>query len=128
MAEGLTKQAYGTRIYAQSAGVRSDLAPDELAIAVCAEVGVALDRHRVRTFAQMEAWGDQIAAYDLVVALSPAAQRHALEYTRWHAIDVEYWPTLDPVGLGETRAARLDAYRRTRDQLAARIRDRFGPP
>ena len=54
--------------------------------------------------------------------------RQAQEYTRYHAIDVEYWPTYDPTGLGETREAKLAAYRQTRDQIAGRIRDRFGPP
>ena len=52
----------------------------------------------------------------------------AQEYTRCHAIEVEYWPIFDPTGLGETREAKLAAYRQTRDQIEARIRDRFGPP
>ena len=51
----------------------------------------------------MEEWGDRIDAYDLIVALSPAAMRQAQEYTRYHAIDVEYWPIFDPTGLGEDR-------------------------
>ena len=128
MAEGIMKKYYGTRIFVQSAGVRSELEIDGFAVAVCAEIGVALDRHRVRSLSDMEDWGDRIGSYDLIVALSPAAQRQALEYTRWHAIEVEYWPTFDPTGMGETRAARLAAYRQTRDQIAARIRARFGPP
>ena len=128
MAEGIMKKYYGTRIFVQSAGVRSELEVDGFAVAVCAEIGVALDRHRVRSLSDMEDWGDRIGSYDLIVALSPAAQRQALEYTRWHAIEVEYWATFDPTGLGETREARLAAYRQTRDQIAARIRARFGPP
>ena len=128
MAEGIMKQNYGARIYVQSAGVKNDLEIDGFAVAVCAEIGVELHRHRVRSFRDMEEWGDRIGAYDLIVALSPAAQLAALEYTRWHAIEVEYWATFDPTGLGETRAAKLDAFRRTRDQIATRIRARFGPP
>ena len=76
----------------------------------------------------MEEWGHRIGSFDLIVALSPAAQRRALEYTRWHAIDVEYWPIFDPTGIGETREARLAAYRQTRDQIARHIVQRFGPP
>lgn len=128
MAEGLMKKYYGTRIFVQSAGVKNDLDIDGFTISVCSEIGVALDRHRVRTFHQMEEWGDKIDAYDLVVALSPSAQRQALEYTRHHALEVEYWPTFDPTGLGETREDKLAAYRQTRDQIERRIRDRFGPP
>jgi arsenate reductase len=54
--------------------------------------------------------------------------RQAQEYTRYHAIDVEYWPTYDPTGLGDDRAAKIAAYRQTRDQIETRIRNRFGPP
>jgi arsenate reductase len=128
MAEGIMKKFYGTRIYVQSAGVKSELEIDGFTVAVCAEIAVQLERHRVRSFQEMEEWGDQIGAYDLIVALSPAAMRAAQEYTRWHAIDVEYWPTYDPTGLGETRDAKLAAYRQTRDQIEKRIRERFGPP
>ena len=125
MAEGIMKKLIGTRMYVQSAGVKSDLEIDGFAIAVCAEIGVELVRHRVRSFDDMEEWGDEISAYDLVVALSPAAQRRALEYTRHSALEVEYWPTMDPTGLGETREAKLNAYRRTRDQILERIKERF---
>jgi protein-tyrosine-phosphatase len=128
MAEGIMKRYYGARIYVQSAGVRSDLEIDGFSVTVCAEIGVVLDRHRTRSFQDMEAWGDRIDAYDLIVALSPAAMRQAQEYTRYHAIEVEYWPTFDPTGLGEGREAKLAAYRQTRDQIETRIRARFGPP
>jgi protein-tyrosine-phosphatase len=128
MAEGIMKKFYGGRIYVQSAGVKNELDIDGFSVAVCSEIGVELERHRTRSFQEMEEWGDRIDAYDLIVALSPAAMRAAQEYTRWHAIEVEYWPTFDPVGLGETRDEKLAAYRQTRDQIERRIRDRFGPP
>lgn len=126
MAEGIMKKLIGTKIYVQSAGVKSDLEIDGFCIAVCEEIGVELDRHRSRTFQEMEEWGDDISAFDLVIAMSPAAQRQALEYTRHNALEVEYWPTLDPTGLGENRDAKLAAYRNTRDQILGRIKDRFG--
>ena len=128
MAEGIMKRFYGTRYYVQSAGVKNELEVDGFAVAVCAEIGVELARHRVRTFHEMEEWGDRIGSYDLIVALSPAAMRQAQEYTRYHALDVEYWAVFDPTGLGETRNDRLAAYRQTRDQIVARILGRFGPP
>ena len=73
----------------------------------------------------MEQWGDDISAFELIVALSPAAQRHALEYTRFFSLEVEYWPILDPSGIGTTRDQKLDAYRQTRDQIIARVEARF---
>ncbi len=126
MAEGIMKKLYGREIYVQSAGVRNDLEIDGFAIAVCEEIGVELSRHRVRSFDEMEQWGDDLSGFDLIVALSPASQRRALELTRVHSLEVEYWPVLDPTGLGETREQKLEAYRQTRDQIFARIRERFG--
>ena len=125
MAEGFTKKLVGTNIYVQSAGVKNELEIDGFSVAVCAEIGVELVRHRVRTFDQMEQWGDDISAFELIVALSPAAQRHALEYTRFFSLEVEYWPILDPSGIGTTRDQKLDAYRQTRDQIIARVEARF---
>jgi len=128
MAEGLMKKFYGHRAYVQSAGVRNDLEIDGFAVAVCAELGVELQRHRVRSFDEMQEWGDDLSGFDLIIALSPASQRRALDMTRHFHIDVEYWPILDPTGLGETREAKLDAYRQARDQIVSRMIARFGPP
>ena len=128
MAEGIMKQFYGTDTYVQSVGVKNDLEIDGFSIAVCAEVGVELSRHRSRSFDEMEQWGDDLSSFDLVIALSPASQRRALELTRYYHLDVEYWPILDPTGLGETRDAKLVQFRAARDQIVERLVDRFGPP
>lgn len=125
MAEGLAKQLLGSSVYIQSAGVKSEMEVDGFAVEVCREIGVDLTRHRVKSFDDFEDWGEDIESYDLIIALSPAAQRRAQEYTRHHALDVEYWPTLDPTGLAEGRDAKLAAYRQTRDQLRERIDERF---
>ena len=128
MAEGLMKKLYGTDTYVQSAGVKGDMEVDGFTVAVCEEVGVELSRHRVRSFDQMEDWGDDMGGFDLIVALSPASQRRALELTRCYALEVEYWPILDPTGLGEAREDKLRSYREARDQIRARMVARFGEP
>ena len=127
MAEGIMKKFYGTGTYVQSAGVKNDLEIDGFSIAVCAELGVELSRHRSRSFDEMEDWGDDLGSFDLVIALSPASQRRALDLTRFHSLEVEYWPILDPTGLGETREAKLSSYREARDQIVARLVERWGP-
>ena len=128
MAEGMMKKLYGTGTYVQSAGVTNDMEIDGFSIAVCQEMDVELSRHRSRSFDEMENWGDDLGSFDLVVALSPASQRRALDLTRIYHLEVEYWPILDPTGLGETRDAKLDSYRQARDQIMQRLIDRFGPP
>lgn len=87
-----------------------------------------LDRHQSRSFDEMEQWGDDLSSYDLIIALSPASQRRALELTRFFHLDVDYWPILDPTGLGETRDAKLVQYRAARDQIVQRLTEAFGPP
>ena len=127
MAEGIMKKLYGTECYIQSVGVKNDLEIDGFAITVCAEIGVELSRHRSRSFDEMEEWGDDLSSFDLVLALSPASQRRALDLTQFYHLEVEYWPILDPTGLGDNRDARLASYRETRDQIVARLTDRWGP-
>lgn len=122
------KQFYGHETYVQSAGVYNDMEIDGFSIAVCNELGIELSRHRSRSFDEMQQWGDDLSAFDLVVALSPASQRRALELTRFFHLDVDYWPILDPTGLGDTREQKLEHYRQSRDQIRERMLARFGPP
>lgn len=128
MAEGLMKKFYGRAAYVQSAGVKNDMQMDGFAISVCDEIGVELSNHRSRSFEEMQDWGDDLGGFDLIVALSPASQRLALEMTRVFHLEVEYWPIMDPTGLAEGREAKLAAYRQTRDQIRTRMIARFGPP
>ena len=126
MAEGIMKKIYGTGTYVQSVGVINDLEIDGFSIAVCDEIGVELSRHRSRSFDEMERWGDDLSSFDLIVALSPASQRRALELTRLFHLTVEYWPILDPTGIGETREMKLVSYRQTRDQILNKLREKWG--
>ncbi|WP_170765285.1 low molecular weight phosphatase family protein [Ruegeria lacuscaerulensis] len=128
MAEGIMKKFYGTGTYVQSAGVHNDLEIDGFCISVCHEIGVELSRHRSRSFEEMQEWGDDLSSFDLIVALSPASQRLALEMTRIFHLDVDYWPIMDPTGLGESREEKLYHYRQTREQIIRHLKDRWGEP
>lgn len=122
------KKFYGMSTYVQSAGVESDLEIDGFAIAVCDEIGVELSRHQSRSFDEMQRRGDDLSSFDLVVALSPASQSRALQLTRFFHLTVEFWPILDPTGMGETRDQKLAAYRQARDQIIARLKEKWGEP
>jgi protein-tyrosine-phosphatase len=127
MAEGIMKKFYGADTYVQSVGVMNDQEIDGFAIAVCAEIGVELSRHQSRSFDQMEQWGDDLSSFDLILSLSPASQRRALELTRYFHLEVNYWPIMDPTGLGEGRDSQLRSYRQSRDQIIAELTQRWGP-
>lgn len=128
MAEGMMKKFYGHTAYVQSAGVHNDMEVDGFAISVCDEIGIRIANHRSRSFDEMQDWGDDLGGFDLIVALSPASQRLALEMTRVFHLDVEYWPIMDPAGLAEGREAKLNLYRGVRDQIRKRMIERFGEP
>lgn len=128
MAEGIMKKFYGTDTYVQSVGVRNDMEIDGFSIAVCQEIGVELSRHQSRNFDEMEEWGEEISSFELVIALSPASRTRALDLTRFYHLQVEYWPILDPTGLGETREDKLASYRQARDQIVEKFVEKWGDP
>lgn len=122
MAEGLMKFLHGTRVYVDSAGVRSrDV--DGFAIAAMEEMGIDISKHRSKSFDDLE---DDL--FDIVVTLSPEAHHRALELTRTSSVEVELWNTFDPSVVEGSREQRLDAYRQVRDQIFARIQTRFARP
>ena len=99
---------------------------DPFAVAIMEEIGIDISRHKPVTFEELEDW--EGLNFDLIVTLSPEAHHRALELTRTSAADVEYWPTADPSAVEGNRAQRLDAYRDVREQLLARIHERFARP
>jgi protein-tyrosine-phosphatase len=123
MAAGLFQQLIGKSIHVGSAGVQKGEL-DPFAVAVMEEIGIDITRHKPVTFEDVEDM--EGLNFDLIVTLSPPAHHKALELTRTHAAVVEYWPTIDPTGVEGSREQRLDAYRSVRDELMARIRERFG--
>jgi protein-tyrosine-phosphatase len=122
MAAALFGQIFGRSIYVGSAGVRKGEL-DPFAVAAMDEIGLDISRHKPVTFEEIEEW--EGLNFDLIITLAPEAHHRALEITRTNAIDVEYWPTADPSAVEGSREQRLEAYREVRDQLLARIRQRF---
>jgi protein-tyrosine-phosphatase len=122
MAAAIFAQTVGRGVYVRSAGVRKGEL-DPFAVAVMAEIGIDISKHKPATFEELDEW--EGLNFDLIVTLSPEAHHRALELTRTSAVDVEYWPTADPSGTEGSREQRLEAYREVRDQLLAHIRQRF---
>lgn len=120
------KRYFGAQTYVQSAGLKNDLEIDGFAITVCHEINVELARHQSRSFEEMEQLGDQLSSFDLIVALSPASHARAQELTKLFHLDVQFWDTSDPTAQGETREAKLEAYRKTRDEILAQLTSRWG--
>jgi protein-tyrosine-phosphatase len=123
MAAAIAQQLFGATVHVGSAGVQKGEL-DPFAVAVMEEIGIDIARHKPITFEEL----DDLEGlnFDLIVTLSPPAQHRAMELTRTNAATVEYWPTPDPTATEGSREQRLGVYRAVRDQLMARIRQRFG--
>jgi protein-tyrosine-phosphatase len=119
MAEAMLKHLHGHQIFVDSVGVRAGML-DGFAVEVMAEMGLDIAKHNPKTFDDLED-----TSFDLVISLSPEAQHSAVELTRSAATELEFWHIFDPSIVEGGREARLDAYRQVRDELLARIRDRF---
>ena len=122
MAAGLFRHLFGRSAYVGSAGVRKGEL-DPFAVAAMDELGLDIAKHRPMTFEELDEW--EGLNFDLIVTLAPEAHHKALDLTRTLAAEVEYWPTPDPTAVEGNREQRLEAYRAVRDQLMARIKERF---
>jgi protein-tyrosine-phosphatase len=120
MAEVIAKRILPPDIYVRSAGVRSG-ERDAFVDVVLEEIGLSLGRHHPQTLEELE---DDF--FDLIVTLTPEAHHAALELTRSSAVDVVYWPTMDPTAATGSREQMLDAYREVRDHLWRLVDERLG--
>ncbi len=120
MASNILKYLLGDRIYVRSAGVKAGEV-DHFAISVMSEIGIDLSQYHPKTFQDLVD-----TSFDLVISLTPEAHHKAMELTRTMAVDVEYWPTLDPSLISGSREQVLAAYRECRNILLQKIVKRFG--
>jgi protein-tyrosine-phosphatase len=119
MAAAIMRHLFGKFVYVESAGARvGEL--DPFAVEVMDEIGIEIGKYKPKSFDDLED-----GSFDLVITLSPEAQHKAVELTRTSAVEVEYWPTMDPTALEGSREQKLEAYRAVRDELLQRIRKRF---
>ena len=121
MAEAIARYYYGREIYFASAGVKEGEL-DPFAVAAMDDIGIDIHKYKPHTFEDLED-----SSFDLIVSLSPEAHHKALEFTRTLAVDVVYWPTVDPTAVQGSREQMLNAYRAVRDGLKKRITALLSP-
>ena len=120
VAAAMLRHRFGARVFVDSCGLKPGEAVDPFAVAVMQEVGLDLAAHRPKGFGDLE---DD--SFDVVISLTPEAQHRAVELARGRAVDLVYWPILDPTLEGGSREQRLAAYRAMRQQIGRRIAERF---
>ncbi len=119
MAAGILRHLAGRRIYVESAGVRTG-DQDPFVTTVMDEIGIDVSRHHPVAISDL-----YDTNFDLIISLTPEAHHQALELTRTQAVDVDYWPTLDPTFVTGNREQVLESYRTCRDTLFKKIKGFF---
>jgi len=122
MAAAILRHFHGRDIFVDSVGVYAHEV-DGFAVAAMDEIGIDISTHHPKTFDDLED-----SSFDLVISLSPEAQHTAVDLTRYMACTVEFWHTFDPSVVEGSREERLEAYRKVRDELMARLKEQFPLP
>ena len=120
VAAAMLRQRVGATVFVDSCGLKPADEADPFAAAVMQEAGLDLSGHRPKGFDELE---DD--SFDLVISLTPEAHHRAVELARGRAVDLEYWPILDPTLEGGSREQRLAAYRAMRHEIGRRLSERF---
>ena len=113
MAEGLARQILGPGVRVESAGSRPG-AVSPYAIAVLAELGIDIERHRAKGLDTVSG-----QSFDIVVTLCAEAECPALP----GGVRRLHWPIEDPAGYSPNtpQEAVLARFRRARDAIGARL-------
>lgn len=118
-AEAAMRHRFGDRVRLLSAGVEAAEETDAFMVVAAREGGLDLTEHAPVSLDEVCASGEDLSDIEMIVALSPAAERLASEIASGTQARVLYWSVPDPSDVGETRTLRLAAYR----ACCARIRD-----
>jgi protein-tyrosine-phosphatase len=119
MAAAILHHYRGSEIYVASAGIAAG-DPDPFVGLVMDEIGIDLKTHRPHSFEDLED-----STFDVVITLSPEAEKKAMELSRVDGFIVENWKIADPSLTHGSRSQILDAYRDVRDDLVKKIKARF---
>jgi len=120
IAEFLTRDIYGSKIYAQSAGIYIGDS-DPFMHSVMEERKIDSTSHEPESLEQLE---DSFV--DLVIMLTTQAKDACEDFFKGQSVTLEFWDTENPSIAVGNRQSVLAAYRQTRIELEDKIRKRFG--
>ena len=125
MAEGILKKIIGRKIFVQSAGIFDTLEIDGFTVKVCDEINVKLSKHRVRSLGEMEKRGGFIGSFDLIIPLTRQSSDEVYKYSTYSSVMIENWLVDEPVKDENNIDETLFSYRKIRDIIFEKIKDRF---
>ena len=125
MAEGIFKKLINRKIFVQSAGVFDTLEVDGFSVKVCDEINVKLSRHRVRSLKEMEKEGGFLGSFDLIITFTKESLAEAYKYSTYSSVMIEGWTVDEPIKDENNRNQTLGSYRKARDVIYDKIKERF---
>lgn len=120
MASAIARTLYPKQIYFRSAGAFSG-ENDPFVKSVMNEANVDISTHNPKTYDELE---DE--HFDLIITLTSDARDRIAEITGIDVSEIELWELPDPTLTNGSRDQKMDAYRAVRDELARKIKQRFG--
>lgn len=115
MAEGLLRHDFGDRFKVYSAGVKpSHVRPE--AIAVMRELDIDLSGHRSKSVSEFDG-----QAFDCVITVCDNARESCPVFPG--PVKRLHWSFEDPAAVEGSEAERLEAFRRTRDLIRAKLKE-----
>ena len=96
MAEGIFKKLIGNRIFVQSAGVFDLLEIDGFTVRVCNEIDVKLNKHRVRSLAEVESQGGFVGGFDLIIPMTKQSLIEVERFSKFCSVEIENWKIDEP--------------------------------
>lgn len=119
MAEFLAKDLFRNGAKFQSAGTVSGYV-DPFVHGVMEERKIDFSSHVSKSVD-----GIDLTGVDFIVTLTPQAHHHVMELIREVPVEVDYWPTQNPSQIAGNREQILEMYRKVRNTLENKIKNRF---
>jgi len=120
IAECLTKRICGERVYVDSVGIAGSLSKvNPFAVSAMEETGFDLSTHTPKHYKDLDD-----TSFDLIICLSEEAYQAIKKQTGSNTVDVEYWPIFDPTTVTGNRENIMTSFRKIRDELEVKIKNR----
>lgn len=116
LAEGLAKKIWGRQVRVESAGSHPAVV-NPFAIRALQEIGIDISDHHSKSVADLDAVFLRDLDYVITLCAEEVCPVLLSSAKRLH------WPFPDPGGASVSEQAGLENFRRTRDAIAAKIRD-----
>ena len=119
MAHALANRHFKRRVFVDSVALH----PGELdgfSIAAMSELRIDIASHVPKSIDDVN-----LKDYELLITLTPESRDELIERVGDSDITIEHWPTYDPSTTKGNREQILEIYRHVREQLQARLDERF---